>query len=60
MEAKEKQTARVLLTFYYINQLLFLKFARPKTAVFEPLHEKTNKMTVHSAKAQISLGIHPV
>ena len=26
----------------------------------EPLHDKTNKMTVHPAKTQISLGIRPV
>ena len=26
----------------------------------QPLHDKTNKMTVHPAKTQISLGIHPV
>ena len=27
---------------------------------FEPLHDKTNKMTMHPAKTQISLGIRPV
>ena len=27
---------------------------------FEPWHDKTNKMTVHPAKTQISLGIRPV
>ena len=27
---------------------------------FEPPHDKTNKMTVHPVKTQISLGIHPV
>ena len=26
----------------------------------EPPHDKTNKMTAHPAKTQISLGIHPV
>ena len=26
----------------------------------EPPHDKTNKMTVHPAKTQISLGIRPV
>ena len=26
----------------------------------EPLHDKTNKVTVHPAKNQISLGIRPV
>ena len=28
--------------------------------MFEPPHDKTNKMTVRTAKTQISLGIHPV
>ena len=26
----------------------------------EPRHDKTNKMSVRSAKTQISLGIHPI
>ena len=29
------------------------------TYEYEPPHDKTNKMTVHPAKIQISLGIHP-
>ena len=28
--------------------------------LFEPPHDKTNKMSVHPAKTQISLGIRPV
>ena len=28
--------------------------------VYEPRHDKTNKVTVHPAKTQISLGIRPV
>ena len=28
--------------------------------IFEPRHEKTNKMSVRPAKTQISLGIHQV
>ena len=27
---------------------------------YEPPHDKTNRMSVHPAKTQISLGIHPV
>ena len=27
---------------------------------YEPRHDKTNEVTVHPAKTQISLGIHPV
>ena len=27
---------------------------------YEPQHDKTNKVTVHPAKTQISLGIRPV
>ena len=30
------------------------------SALFEPPHDKTNKMTVRPAKTQISLGIRPV
>ena len=29
-------------------------------SLFEPHHDKTNKMTVRLAKTQISLGIRPV
>ena len=29
-------------------------------SLFEPQHDKTNKMSVRPAKIQISLGIHPV
>ena len=29
-------------------------------SIFEPPHDKTNKMTVRPAKTQISLGIRPV
>ena len=30
------------------------------TQIFEPPHDKSNKMTVHPAKSQISLGIRPI
>ena len=30
------------------------------TRIFEPRHDKTNKMSVRPAKTQISLGIRPV
>ena len=33
---------------------------KSKCKQFEPRHDKTNKMSVHPAKTQISLGIHPV
>ena len=33
---------------------------RQLSTAFESPHDKTNKMTVHSAKTQISLGIRPV
>ena len=32
----------------------------PTYFIFEPRHDKTNKMSVHLAKTQISLGISPV
>ena len=28
--------------------------------LYDPPHDKTDKMTVHPSKTQISLGIHPV
>ena len=28
--------------------------------IFEPRHDKTNKMSVHPAKTQVSQGIRPV
>ena len=31
-----------------------------KQNIIEPPHDKTKKMTLHPAKTQISLGIHPV
>ena len=38
--------------------IMYIKM-RPKL-INEPPHDKTNKMTVHPAKTQISLGIRPV
>ena len=35
-------------------------YARCFNALFEPRHDKTNKMSVRPAKTQISLGIRPV
>ena len=32
----------------------------PPLCLYEPPHDKTNKMTVRPAKTQISLGIRPV
>ena len=37
-----------------------IKWPLMKGPWFEPPHDKTNKMTVHPAKTQISLGIWPV
>ena len=46
----------MLHTYHLIQQVL--KFIDHPSYV--PSHDKTNKMTVHQAKTQISLGIHPV
>ena len=35
-------------------------FYKEQSSVNEPRHDKTNKMSVRSAKTQISLGICPV
>ena len=40
--------------------LFGLMWGRSCDISFEPPHDKTNKMTVHPAKRQISLGIRPV
>ena len=64
-----------LLTWFYNTRILFCMYwvkliwknaslnIRLKAGVRtrnEPQHDKTNKMTVHPAKTQISLGIRPV
>ena len=36
------------------------QIANSMMSVFEPQHDKTNKVTVRPAKTQISLGIRPV
>ena len=42
-------------------KIAFIVLLKAKQNVtFEPQHDKTNKMSVHQAKAQISLGIRPV
>ena len=35
-------------------------YNRPIKRIYEPGHDKTNKMSVRPAKTQISLGIRPV
>ena len=35
-------------------------FQRTLNLIIEPRHDKNNKVTVHQAKTQISLGIRPV
>ena len=37
-----------------------LSLCYPSSSLFEPPHDKTNKMAVRPAKTQISLGIRPV
>ena len=41
------------------KKILGLNF-RKKVQLFEPRHDKTNKVSVRPAKTQISLGIRPV
>ena len=40
------------LTLFWVTNFFFL--------IYELPHDKTNKMTVHPAKTQMSLGIRPV
>ena len=35
-------------------------YVKANDLIFEPPHDKTNKMSVRPAKSQISLGINPV
>ena len=45
-------------TLYHPCHLSWFFFCKEKT--LEPWHDKTNKMSVHPVKTQISLGIRPV
>ena len=47
----------MLLKFMEHNRFTSSEIQQTK---IEPPHDKTNKMAVRPAKAQISLGIHPV
>ena len=40
--------------------VIFLIFYWYESLLIEPQHDKTNKVTVHPAKTQISLGIFAV
>ena len=48
--------------YQWLNMFLLQKHKNGivESGAFEPLHDKTNKMTLHPAKTQISLGIRPV
>ena len=51
-----------LLHISFCSLFVFFCFFVPNSwlSLFEPPHDKTNKMTVRQAKTQISLGIRPV
>ena len=40
--------------------ILYIIYTQKRIFIYEPRHDKTNKMSVHPAKTQISLGIRPV
>ena len=48
-----------IVVVFFCFFLLFLLFFLAYPALFEPRHDRTNKMTVCSAKTQVSLGMHP-
>ena len=50
---RDKATVAIRKHFW-ISHYVYLEFLR-KEILFEPKHDKTNKITVHLAKAQISL-----
>ena len=47
-----------LMTLLYVS--LKIGWCNWLQVIYEPRHDKTNKMSVHPAKTQISLGICPV
>ena len=52
-------TASVFTCFWleslFLRKTAFYLYLRPKESIFEPPHDKTNSVTVHPAKTQISL-----
>ena len=42
------------LTCFPVSKIIYYNF------IYEPPHDKTNKVSVHTVKTQISLGIRPV
>ena len=49
------------LTFAIVRYVFTWQCSTAETVcLYEPWHDKTNKMSVRPAKTQISLGIHPV
>ena len=62
--SKEKpscSTFRMITANFQMSEILgFLFILVCSVTRFEPRHDKTNKMTVHPAKTQISLSIRPV
>ena len=49
---------RICLIFFFVLTIQVVKGCNKPW--YEPRHDKTNKVTVHPAKTQIRLGIHPV
>ena len=47
-------------TILHLKKILSCRFVLKTTQIYEPRHDKTNKMSVRPAKTQISLGIRPV
>ena len=56
---QRNQTKRNILGLGF-HRCLLKSFIQDIWWQYEPPHDKTNKLTVCSAKTQISLGIHPV
>ena len=49
-----------LFFFFSIEFIIIITFGEGSVGLYEPRYDKTNKMSVRSAKTQISLGIRPV
>ena len=55
-----KETDNMAIRFHCRGRVIVVWLNKAFYATFEPPHDKTNKMTVRTAKTQISLGIRPV
>ena len=59
-EGRRAEARECLQRSIDISPEMALELMNVSTLIYEPQHDKTNKVTGHPAKTQISLGIRPV